>query len=181
MTAISTLFAVEFLPANLLLYAHLAYGFTKDDEENVLSNVDFKVIFISLAIVIFAIVSGLYTSYRLHSQRFHLWSNRLGSISGVLLIVFSAVISSTTGDKDGTDEDGGGGAKLWDQTWAFYVGVAAPCIIGLVLANFFSRMARLNPPKIVTVSVECCYQNVGIATSAAVAMFEDPQQRAEAL
>ena len=184
MTAISTCLAVVFLPANLLLYTHAAYGFTKDDEENILSNVDFKAIFISLAIVIFAIVSGLYASYRLHSPRFQLWSNRLGSISGVLLIVFSAVISSTTGDKkDGAaDQDGGsGGTKLWDQTWAFYLGVAAPCIIGLVLANFFSRMARLNPPEIVTVSVECCYQNVGIATSAAVAMFDDPQQRAEAL
>jgi predicted Na+-dependent transporter len=182
MTAISTCFAVVFLPANLLLYAHLAYGFTKDDEENILSNVDFKATFISLAIVIFAIVSGLYASYKLHSPRFQLWSNRLGSISGVLLTVFSAVISSTTGDKDGAaDQDGGGGGtKLWDQTWAFYLGVAAPCIIGLVLANFFSRMARLNPPEIVTVSVECCYQNVGIATSAAVAMFDDPQQRAEA-
>ena len=140
-----------------------------------------KAIFISLAIVIFAIVSGLYASFRLHSPRFQLWSNRLGSISGVLLIVFSAVISSTAGDKDDTGQEGGGGTKLWDQTWAFYLGVAFPCIIGLVLANFFSRFARLNPPEIVTVSVECCYQNVGIATSAAVAMFDDPQQRAEAL
>ena len=182
MTAISTCFAVVFLPANLLLYTHLAYRTKIDDEENILSNVDFKAIFISLAIVIFAIVSGLYASYRLHSPRFQLWSNRLGSISGVLLIVFSAVISSTAGDKAGTDQDGGGGGtKLWDQTWAFYAGVAAPCIVGLVLANFFSRFARLNPPEIVTVSVECCYQNVGIATSAAVAMFDDPQQRAEAL
>jgi len=180
MTAISTVFAVVFLPANLLLYTHAAYGFSKEDDENILSNVDFKAIFISLAIVIIAIVSGLYASYRLHSPRFQLWSNRLGSISGILLIVFSAVISSTTGDKDDNDQEGGG-TKLWDQTWAFYVGVAAPCVVGLVLANFFARMARLNPPEIVTVSVECCYQNVGIATSAAVAMFDDPQQRAEAL
>lgn len=180
MTAISTVFAVVFLPANLLLYTHAAYGFTKDEEEDILSNVDFKAIFISLAIVILAIVSGLYASYRLHSPRFQLWSNRLGSISGILLIVFSAVISSTAGGKD-NDDQAQGGTKLWDQTWAFYVGVAAPCVVGLVLANFFSRMARLNPPEIVTVSVECCYQNVGIATSAAVAMFDDPQQRAEAL
>ena len=180
MTAISTVFAVVFLPANLLLYTHAAYGFTKEDDENILSNVDFKAIFISLAIVILAIVSGLYASYRLHSPRFQLWSNRLGSISGILLVVFSAVISSTAGGKDDEDQ-AQGGTKLWDQTWAFYVGVAAPCVVGLVLANFFSRMARLNPPEIVTVSVECCYQNVGIATSAAVAMFDDPQQRAEAL
>lgn len=180
MTAISTVFAVVFLPANLLLYTHAAYGFTKEEEENILSNVDFKAIFISLAIVILAIVSGLYASYRLHSPRFQLWSNRLGSISGILLIVFSAVISSTAGGKDDDDQEQGG-TKLWDQTWAFYIGVAAPCVVGLVLANFFSRMARLNPPEIVTVSVECCYQNVGIATSAAVAMFDDPQQRAEAL
>jgi len=181
MTAISTVFAVVFLPANLLLYTYAAYGFTREDDGNILANVDFKAIFISLAIVILAIVIGLYASYRLHSPRFQLWSNRLGSISGVLLIAFSAVISSTTGGEKGAEDPAEGGTKLWDQNWAFYVGVAAPCVVGLVLANFFSRMARLNPPEIVTVSVECCYQNVGIATSAAVAMFDDPQQRAEAL
>lgn len=145
MTAISTVLSVALLPANLMLYTHAAYGFSRDDEESILSSVDFKTLFISLAIVIVAIFSGLYASYRVHSPTFQLWSNRLGSISGILLVIFSAVVSSAGG--------GSGGAKIWDQHWSFYVGVAAPCIVGLMLSNILARLARLKKPEVVTVSV----------------------------
>jgi len=173
MTAISTVLSVALLPANLMLYTHAAYGFSREDEESILSSVDFKTLFISLAIVIAAIFSGLYASYRVHSPTFQVWSNRLGSISGILLVVFSAVVSSVGG--------GEGSAKLWDQHWSFYVGVAAPCLVGLLLSNIFARLARLKKPEVVTVSVECCYQNVGIASTAALAMFNDEAARSEAL
>lgn len=172
MTAISTLFSIALLPVNLLLYTYAAYGISGDDS-SILSSVDFKTLFYSLAIVIAAIVSGLYTSYRVRSPKFQIWSNRLGSISGLLLITVSAVISSNSGDSESPN--------LLEQNWAFYVGVAFPCLIGLVLANVLAHCSKLNKPEVVTVSVECCYQNVGIATSAAVAMFNDRSQRAEAL
>ena len=99
MTAISTLFSIALLPVNLLLYTYAAYGISGDDS-SILSSVDFKTLFYSLAIVIAAIVSGLYTSYRVRSPKFQIWSNRLGSISGLLLITVSAVISSNSGDSE---------------------------------------------------------------------------------
>ena len=49
-----------------------------------------------------------------------------------------------------------------------------PCVAGLFLANVIAKFARLEKPEIVTLSVECCYQNVGIATSAVLSMFDDP-------
>lgn len=173
MTALSTLLSTIFLPANLVLYAHAAYG-----ADHVLKNVDFAKLFISLAIVISAITLGLFASYKARdNKRFHKIANRMGSLCGVTLVIFSFLISTRSKEKD---------AKLWGQDWSFYVGVTMPCLLGLVIANLLSflirgRRERLTKPEVVTISVECCYQNVGIATSAAIAMFDDPTIRGQAV
>jgi predicted Na+-dependent transporter len=183
MTALSTILSVVMLPANLLLYSKLAYGTgesettttsngngDKEDASALLNSINWGTLFITLGIVLAAILSGLYASYRLHSKRFRRWCNRMGSISGVLLIVVSAVISS------GNPE-----TRLWNKDWAFYVGVAFPAVVGLFLANIAAVMAGLKKPEVVTVAVECCYQNVGIATSVALSMFNDPVLQGNAL
>mmetsp|Transcript_2940 Transcript_2940/g.4496 ORF Transcript_2940/g.4496 Transcript_2940/m.4496 type:complete len:508 (-) Transcript_2940:66-1589(-) len=170
MTALSTILSIALLPANLMLYAHAAYGF--DSDSNVLKSVDFVALFISLAIVIGAILSGLYASYKMHSRRFQKVSNAIGSLSGIALIAVSALFSTSTG---------GDSVKPWEQSWSFYVGVAMPCVAGLLVANIVAKFARLEKPEIVTLSVECCYQNVGIAASAVLAMFDDPEDVASAM
>jgi len=175
MTALSTILSIGLLPANLMLYAHAAYGFNSDGDatdiqENVLKSVDFVALFVSLAIVIGAILLGLYASYKTDSIRFHKASNAIGSLSGLALIVVSAVFSSQ-----------GEGAKPWEQHWSFYVGVAMPCVGGLLLANVIASFAKLEKPEVVTLSVECCYQNVGIAASAVLSMFDDKEEVARAM
>lgn len=165
MTALSTLLSTFLLPANLMLYSHAAFG-----SDDILNSIDWGALFISLGVVIAAILSGLFASYKVRSHRFNRWANRFGTFSGILLVIFSAVLSS--GDSE---------TSLWGQDWSFYVGVSFPCLLGLFLSNLFSRLARLSKPECVTIGVECCYQNVGIATSAAVAMFDDPKERAEAM
>jgi len=168
MTALSTLLSAIFLPANLLLYAHFAYG-----KEEVMKAIDFGGLFTSIGVVVVAIATGLYVSYLLKSDTARNICNRLGSVSGVLLIVFNAVVSSLSGGEQ---------TNLWDQQWPFYVAVSMPCVAGLIVANALGRLARLERPEVVTVAVECCYQNVGIATSAAISMFKsDPTARAQAL
>lgn len=177
MTAISTLLSTFMLPANLLLYSHAVYGARED---SILDKIDWTAIFISLATVIVAILSGLRASYVIKSNNFRRWANRFGSICGVALVVFSFLMSTFT--KKEEDEDGQIGdsdIRLWEQNWTFYVGVSLPCFLGLLLANLLTF--SLNGPERVTLSVECCYQNAGIATSVAVAMFDDNQQRAEAM
>jgi len=173
MTALSTLLSTLFLPVNLLLYSHFAFG---RSQESILNSMNWSTLFVSLAIVICAIVSGLIASNYFKTKLFRQWANRLGSASGLSLVVFSAVMNALA-EKD---EDGNSN-KLFNQNWAFYVGVTFPCIVGLLLSNLFSYIAHLNASERVTLSVECCYQNVGIATSMAVSMFDDNMQRAEAL
>ena len=170
MTALSTILSIGLLPANLMLYAYATYGF--GGEQNVMKSVDFGSLFISLGIVITGIVSGLFASYRMKSATFQRYANNFGSISGIALVIFSGVFSSTSGGPE---------VKPWNQEWGFYIGVASPCIVGLMIANAVGKLARLTKPERVTLSVECCYQNVGIATSAALSMFQDPKEVAQAM
>ncbi|KAL7540803.1 hypothetical protein ACHAXR_010391 [Thalassiosira sp. AJA248-18] len=174
MTAISTLISTIMLPANLLLYVNAAFGLRPGEDEgaSVLDNIDWPSLFVSLAIVIGAIGMGMFASVKISSHRFNRFANRMGSLSGVLLIVFSAVVSTLSGSNE---------SQIWGQPWSFYVGVTAPCLVGLFIATVLATLAGLRKPEVISVGVECCYQNVGIATSAAVAMFDDPIDRGQAL
>ena len=80
------------------------------------------------------------------------------------MVLFSIFVSSS-GDTDTN-------SSMWKQPWEFYFGVALPCVTGLCIANFLATFFKLEKPERVTVSVECCYQNVGIAASVALTMFE---------
>eukprot|EP01083_Nonionella_stella_P274866 933324_1 len=136
---------------------------------------------VSLIIVISAICTGLYASYKLQSLRFRKIANAMGSLSGILLVVVSAVFSSVGSDEDSGADGDSERFNPWKQDWTVYVGVALPCVGGLALANILSKCAKLENPEVVTLSVECCYQNVGIATSAVLAMFDDKDEIAAAM
>jgi len=170
MTAVSTILSLGMLPANLILYSHLAYGMHDDGADDVVGALDFGTLFTSLGIVMVALLAGLYTSYKLESKAFMTWANRGASLSGGCLIITSVYLSS------------GNDTTFWNQEWNFYVGVAFPCLVGLILSNIFSlTCARLKKPECVAIAIECCYQNTGIAMSVAVTMFKDPEQQAQAL
>lgn len=111
--------------------------------------------------------------------RFRKWSNRVANLSGLALVLFSFVVSSSGDD----DSNSSGGSTLWNQKWTFYIGVAFPCLVGLALSNVLGRYAfRLSKPECVTIAVECAYQNVAIAASVAVTMFgHDEVSRSQAL
>lgn len=169
MTSVSTILSLGMLPANLLLYSHLAYDQDSSDR-GVVEALDFGSLFISLGVVMGGILGGLYASYKIHSRTFQKWANRGASLSGVALILVSALLSSV-----GTQ------VSFWNQHWKFYVGVSLPCLVGLALANTFSRLFRLKKPECVAISIECCYQNTGIATSVAVTMYSSADARAQAV
>jgi len=193
MTALSTFLSTFLLPANLILYTLAAYGSGKakdmteanpdqsiqDLERSVLENLDWIDLFVTLVVVIFAIIMGLIASIKFPTERFHRWANAFGTFSGLALVTFTFLLGTFGGNPvDNSKEDK---SKIWNQTWLFYVGVALPCMGGLFLANMLSYFARLSHPERVTISIECSYQNVGIATSAAVSMYNDPQERAKAI
>eukprot|EP00543_Licmophora_paradoxa_P005235 CAMPEP_0202453040 /NCGR_PEP_ID=MMETSP1360-20130828/11112_1 /ASSEMBLY_ACC=CAM_ASM_000848 /TAXON_ID=515479 /ORGANISM="Licmophora paradoxa, Strain CCMP2313" /LENGTH=217 /DNA_ID=CAMNT_0049072029 /DNA_START=77 /DNA_END=730 /DNA_ORIENTATION=+ len=155
MTAISTVLSTIMLPLNLLLYSQFVY------DADVTSKLDWEALFVSLIVVLSAITLGLYCSSRFDSEGFKQNVNMLGNISGIALVVFSVLLS-------GSDDEAG----LWSRSSTFYIGVAAPCVLGLIVANIITSQYQLRKPERVTVSIECCYQNVGIATSVALTMFK---------
>lgn len=174
LTSLSTLLSTVLLPANLLLYSNAVYGFGSTNPDgmeggNVLSSLDLTSLFISIGVVLAATVTGLFASYKAKSRVFSRRANRFGSLSGLALVVVSIIITATGGGA-------GAGGRLWTQPWSFYVGVAAPCVLGLGLSVALSLCARLARPEIVTVGIEVCYQNVNLATSSAVTMFSGAQQ-----
>mmetsp|Transcript_17195 Transcript_17195/g.35718 ORF Transcript_17195/g.35718 Transcript_17195/m.35718 type:complete len:391 (-) Transcript_17195:154-1326(-) len=155
MTAISTLLSVFLMPANLLIYCKYAY------DADVVESLDFNSLFIALSVVISAIGLGLFASGKIHSYRFNILANKVGNYAGVALVAFSALMSNSGGDN-----------HFWNHTWQFYVGVMLPCLAGLLISNILTSFIKLDKPERVTLSVECCYQNVGIATSVALTMFK---------
>lgn len=46
-----------------------------------------------------------------------------------------------------------------------------PCLLGLGVATVLPSLLKLSKPECLTTAVECCYQNTGIATSAALSLF----------
>lgn len=158
LTAISTVLSAVTLPLNLFLYARIAYA---DDLLDVLK---WRALLRAIFIVIAAIGAGLWASAARNSPEFHRLANRVGNAAGVCLVIFSAIMSNTDAE-----------SRLWDRDLKFYGGVAFPCIFGLVFANFVTTGIKLVKPERVTTSIECCYQNVGIATSLAMSMFQGDQ------
>ena len=151
MTAISTVLSIVMLPINLLIYTSVSY------DGGIVKKLDWLALLLSLFIVISAILLGMFSSYKLNNNKnFRRWANILGNLAGIGLMIFSGTVANNGETSD---------SKIWSRSWQFYVGVALPCVLGLLITNLIATFAKLKPPERVTVSIECCYQNVGIATS----------------
>ena len=144
------------LPVNLLIYTSVSY------EKDVVDNLDWGALMLSLCIVISAILLGIFSSHKLNSKSFRRWANIFGNLAGIGLVIFSGTIANNGEASD---------SKIWSRSWQFYVGVAAPCVLGLMLTTIIATCAKLKQPERVTVAIECSYQNVGIATSLALSIF----------
>jgi predicted Na+-dependent transporter len=181
MTTVSTILSTAFLPMNLYIYTYAAYN---DQEaastgEDVLSSIDFGGIFLSLAIVILAIGTGIFCSWKIDTPHWHKISYLGGNISGIALIVWSTFLSFYPYDDGKLTSDE---VLEKEQEKTHYLAVALPCVFGLIAASFISTAIRLPPPERLTTAVECCYQNTGIATSAAFSLFSsDPEQLSMAM
>jgi len=158
MTGISTLLSVVMLPLNLVIYTTGSYS------NEVVNALDWFALFLSLVVVIGGIAAGVLSSAWCNSTRFNLLANKLGNFAGIALVVFSFVVSST-----------GQNSSLWNQNATFYVGCAFPALVGITIATYMATKFGLAKPERVSVAVEGCYQNTGIATSVAASMFTGDQ------
>ncbi|KAL7527905.1 hypothetical protein ACHAXR_005978 [Thalassiosira sp. AJA248-18] len=169
MTTVSTLLSVGFLPLNLAIYSYAAYaGEEHASGESVLKSINFASIFISLAVVIAAIGVGIFCSWKFDTPQWHRISYLGGNISGILLIIFSTVLSFVGGD-DGNEPTPE--SALTANDGIQYFAICLPCFLGLVIATTLATLLKLEKPQRLTTAVECCYQNTGIATSAALSLF----------
>ncbi|CAB9496396.1 Ileal sodium/bile acid cotransporter [Seminavis robusta] len=155
MTAVSTILSVIFLPLNLALYTRFSF------DDDVIGNIDWVALFLSISVVVAAIFLGLLSSYMIRTIVFRRGANILGNVAGVGLMLFSATVANT----------GEGDSKIWERHWSFYVAVSLPCALGLLIANIIAYVRKLKPAERVTVAIECCYQNVGLSSSLALTMF----------
>ena len=158
MTGLSTLLSVVMMPLNLTIYTRGSYS------SDVVKNLDWFALFLSLVVVLSGICLGVLLSAWYNSTRFNLLANKLGNLAGLSLVIFSAVVSTT----------GGGDVNIWSYGANFYFAVLLPAIIGVVVATVLATKFKLDKPERVAVAVEGCYQNTGIATSVAASMFTGP-------
>lgn len=86
---------------------------------------------------------------------------QFGNFAGIALLIFSAIVSN------GNEE-----SQMWQRNWKFYVGCFMPCVFALITANIVTTYTGLKKPERVASSIECCYQNTGIAASVAISMFQ---------
>ncbi|KAL3924126.1 MAG: hypothetical protein SGILL_001235, partial [Bacillariaceae sp.] len=80
-TSISSIMSVALLPANLLLYSWLAYDVTisSTSDVSIVDHLDFGAIFITLGVVLAAIICGLAAGFKFDNPSFHRRINRFGS------------------------------------------------------------------------------------------------------
>jgi hypothetical protein len=147
--------------------------------EDVLTSIDFGGIFLSLAIVILAIVTGIFCSWKIDTPRWHRTAYLGANISGIALIAWSTFLSFYPYDDSKPTSD-----EIMEekQESTHYFAISLPCLLGLLFATIITTTIRLPRPERLTTAVECCYQNTGIATSAAFSLFSaDPEQLSMAM
>lgn len=132
MTAISTISSIIFLPLNLILYTRFSYS------GDIVRQLDFVALFLSIFVVILAILLGLLSSHKLQSERFRRWANMIGNFCGVGLMAFSAAVTNAGDDVD---------SKIWARDWQFYVATILPCAFGLLITNIIAAFLNLKPAE----------------------------------
>ena len=140
MTAISTLVSVVMLPVNLLLYTKTSF------DADVVSQLDWGSLFISIAVVTSAIGLGLFTSAYIQSFTFNLFANKVGNFAGIGLVIFSVLVSTTSGSDEEVIAESSIPASN-NKDWKFYFGVAAPCVLALLISNIMTTLVKLEKPS----------------------------------
>jgi len=172
MTAVSTLCSAVMLPLNLTVYVSLL-----DDGADI--KVPWGALLQGVATVCIAILSGIAMSTKFPQLRGKM--TVLGNVSGVCMILLTAIVSMAP--KKGAQGKDDGATPLWGKESSFYVVVAAPFFVSLLTSLLISslRVLQLARPERVAITIEVCYQNIGIASAVALAAYCDqPALRSDA-
>lgn len=166
MTSISTILSMIMLPLNLYMYTSLAFGGGFD----VMKMINFKDLATSLIVVISACTIGVIASTKKKSHKFNVHANWLGTFAGLCLAILAATVSFVNKEE----------VNVFDQEWTFFAAILFPPTAGLLLSNAVTTYRGLLKPERVTASIETSAQNVAIAITFALTLF-DGAQRAKAM
>jgi len=156
MTGASTLVGVVMLPVNLSLYFWLLYG------KSTFTGSHFVSVFISLTVIIVALIIGLGISWCMRSERARERFNIGANFVGLSLFLLSIFVS---GNKSRT--------PVWKKPASLHLAIATPIIMAIFLTVCVTSIPAfgLKKPERVAVVIEACYQNPGLATSIVLGMF----------
>ena len=65
------------------------------------------------------------------------YSCQVGNFAGLGLIIFSALVTNS----------GSADTKIWSKGWQFYVSIALPCFLALVIVTLLASFLQLQPPE----------------------------------
>merc|ERR1712150_94499 len=58
----------------------------------------------------------------------------------------------------------------------WFVAVLSPCFLGLIVSFSVARyILKIDPPEAVSIAIECCYQNTGLAMTVALTVFNSAE------
>jgi len=162
MTATSTAICALMLPLNIMLYSFFLF------DEGI--DLPWMEMVRSIGAVLLGIVLGVTTTtYRPDWRR---RMNLLGNMCGIGLIVLTGVGSMLKKKPKATEE---AGTPPWKKDSDFYIVVASPFVVAFLLSLLISSLPclKLERPERVAITIEVCYQNVGIASAVALSAFCD--------
>lgn len=157
MTGVSTIVGVIMLPANLALYCTLLYG------RSTLGADHFTSVWWSLFIIVAALAVGLLISRFFNSEKARDRFNTGANFVGLTLFGLSLFVSHHQSR-----------TPLWRKPPLLHAAIATPILGAIVITIVVSSLPvfRLSKPERVSVVIEACYQNPGLATSIVLGMFD---------
>lgn len=156
MTGASTIVGVVMLPINLTAYCTLLYG------GSVFTAGHFTAVWISLGIILIALVCGLTISHFMDSEVSRDRFNRLANLVGISLFILSIFVSHHQSR-----------TPAWKQPPLHHAAIVTPILAAIAITVGVSSLKPfgLTKPERIAVVIEACYQNPGLATSIVLAMF----------
>jgi predicted Na+-dependent transporter len=157
MTTASTIASVGFLPMNVYLYIEFGYKkLNPDSTDDIVRLLPFETIGYTLAVVIGAVVGGLYFGVKFpqHMKK----ANSFGTVCGFLSIALGVFASSTSC------------AKPWEQSAYLYLACLCPLVAALFFSLIAASLVGLPKPQRTAVAIETAYQNTGVALAVALSL-----------
>jgi len=127
--------------------------------------IDFFQLCLSVVVVVAAVGAGATVGTFFPARRQIV--SLVGQVAGVVMMGVGGLANTTSSD------------PLWENPTSWFVAMTMPVLGGLCIAIFVAKSVKLKNPEAVSVAIECCYQNTGLALTIALSAVP-PEERGAA-